>query len=376
MSLRNLLKRPVVRAAFKRLAMSERTPASLRRSPILIPSAGGPRGLAGTTFDYVVRAHLARELRNSTVIVHCETSILDSADKDLAQAYGASSKHWRKLVEDAKKEIIAYTMGNGEARRIAEVGQYISMMDVYYRSGYFDPTFRPNTDVRDEVLRLLDLFDPVIRLSPQRSCVFGPTFYRSNWVNADADLVVDDRLIDLKTTVKPEVSLDALLQLAGYVALQKISGAHARWSEAEPLTSVELYFARYGKLVRWPVSTLFPNNGLQQFCDVLRDELLTVDTGRGMDVPPSIETAINLEFVSAIGSVFGDIPEIAVEPARTCSGENADGARAIILSGDGAVQIDRDKNYIAKLRRLAKKFGYILLRDREQARLILIECRN
>lgn len=47
MSLVALIRRPDIRAAFDSLAAKARTPEHMRDCRLLVPDAGGPRGLAG-----------------------------------------------------------------------------------------------------------------------------------------------------------------------------------------------------------------------------------------------------------------------------------------------------------------------------------------
>jgi hypothetical protein len=89
---------------------------------------------------------------------------------------------------------------------------------------------------------------------------------------------VDDNLIDLKTTIKSVVEVDMMRQLAGYAALQSIGGLRIGSSlHTAPFVSVALYYARYGVTAQWPMEELFPGDGFQRFCAVIRE---AVDTSR------------------------------------------------------------------------------------------------
>jgi hypothetical protein len=197
----------------------------LRNLPLLVSDTGGPRGLVGTTFDYLARFHIARELRGSSICLHRERSVPDHAIERLKWRGEPAVGDWEIFIAEAHAEEAAYIDGGGDVRRLAELSQFLAMMDICYRSGDFNPEFRPLPTVSEEVIQLLDLFNPVPRLSPQRLCFLNPTFAAASHVGgADADLVVDDRLIDLKTTANLSVSLDNLVQLAGYTALNQLAG--------------------------------------------------------------------------------------------------------------------------------------------------------
>ena len=74
----------------------------------------------------------------------------------------------------------------------------------------------------------------------------NPTFEGSRDVGgADADLIVDSALIDIKTTIESKVRNEWLWQLLGYVLLD--------YSDHNRINGVGLYMARQGILFQWDV---------------------------------------------------------------------------------------------------------------------------
>ena len=74
--------------------------------------------------------------------------------------------------------------------------------------------------------------------------VLNPKFEGSPDVEgADADLIVDGTLIEIKTTKKREIKLDWLWQLLGYVLLD--------YSDRYRINGIGLYMARQGTLISW-----------------------------------------------------------------------------------------------------------------------------
>jgi len=75
--------------------------------------------------------------------------------------------------------------------------------------------------------------------------ILNPTFIGSAYVGgADADLVVDGCLIDIKTSTFPQIKAEYLHQLAGYLLLDFDDKLH--------IDAVGIYMARQGELVQWP----------------------------------------------------------------------------------------------------------------------------
>ncbi len=79
--------------------------------------------------------------------------------------------------------------------------------------------------------------------------ILNPTFDGSNDVGgADADLIVDGCLLEIKTTKNPRLEKQWLYQLLGYVLLD--------YTDRHQIRQVGIYYARQTKLVRWDVDAL------------------------------------------------------------------------------------------------------------------------
>lgn len=276
MSLVGLIRRPDVREAFDRLATPERTPAHMRGLPLLVPDGGGPQGLAGTAFDLVARAQIARDLRKPGVTFH-ERDRTGSRIEDHLEMVPLHPEHEVRIrdgIRTAQREAADYAAGRGDLGRLIEQAQYYALAEMAYRSSSIpNGEFRPMQSVSDELMRLIELFAPGARYAPKTLCILNPGFISGRWVGgADADLVVDATLVDLKTTAKPGVAVDMLRQLAGYAALQVIGGIETDGDpHTAPFEKVELYFARYGATATWTVGELFPGGGFEEFCRIVRE---------------------------------------------------------------------------------------------------------
>ncbi len=78
----------------------------------------------------------------------------------------------------------------------------------------------------------------------------NPTFIGSNDVGgADADLIVNGWLIDIKATTGAKVDAQHVRQLVGYTLLD--------YSDKYHINSVGIYMARQGELFTWPVADFF-----------------------------------------------------------------------------------------------------------------------
>lgn len=104
-----------------------------------------------------------------------------------------------------------------------------------------------------------------------RRCVLNPTFSASELVGgADADLVIDGLLLELKTTVNPRIDGMWLLQLLGYLLLDSDDELRIR--------EIGFYLVRQGRLVQWPVEQALEivSGGAHQSLAELRSAFLVV----------------------------------------------------------------------------------------------------
>jgi hypothetical protein len=77
--------------------------------------------------------------------------------------------------------------------------------------------------------------------------ILNPTFPGSLDIGgADADIIVDGCLIDIKTSVRSQIKAEYLYQLVGYILLD--------YDDHYACDSVGIYMARQGLLFNWPLS--------------------------------------------------------------------------------------------------------------------------
>ena len=97
----------------------------------------------------------------------------------------------------------------------------------------------------DDMRRLARAAQPLFEgLAKKRGIYLNPTF-EGSWAvgGADADLIVDGCLIDIKSRSKPDLPQNDLFQLLAYTLLD--------FSDEFGIDSVGIYMARQGCLVQW-----------------------------------------------------------------------------------------------------------------------------
>ena len=107
----------------------------------------------------------------------------------------------------------------------------------------------PEPDWVDDMCKMSRLFKERSGDLLLGKVILNPTFDGSGGVGgADADLIVDGCLIDMKAIVKPSMGRQKLYQLLGYVLLD--------YSDQYRLKSAGFYFLRQGVIAKWPLNDL------------------------------------------------------------------------------------------------------------------------
>lgn len=109
-------------------------------------------------------------------------------------------------------------------------------------------------------------------LGEVRHVELGPTFDGSRDAGgADADMILDGLLVDVKTTITPKVTGEMIHQLLGYVLLD--------YSDRYGIQQVGIYLSRQRKLITWTLDALLSEAGAsdglaglrESFADTVRE---------------------------------------------------------------------------------------------------------
>lgn len=146
--------------------------------------------------------------------------------------------------------------------RAARLCWLLAMFEQAYRAGVDRRWPLPAADADASLRRLLRMVPDAaatqigamtrlfVRSQPRflaaRRVLSGMVFAQSAALRgADADLLLDGLLLEVKATVDPHLDRDRLWQLAGYALGDTPDGYRIR--------SVGIYFARHGQLLTWPL---------------------------------------------------------------------------------------------------------------------------
>ena len=154
--------------------------------------------------------------------------------------------------------------------RLARYCYVLGLYEEVFRIGYTWPGARldslaPDADARavlgivpddrvKDIARISGACQKVLAPYFDREYVLNPVFAGSLYVGgADADLILDRRLIEIKTTADARLDQNWLLQLLGYVLLD--------WNDEYRIDGLGVLYAHQATLAKWPLGEVLRRVG-------------------------------------------------------------------------------------------------------------------
>lgn len=256
-----------------RTFLSETFPKPRLKSndPLLSPLISTNPSLIGTAFDYLLRFHLQKKYKGKVVSTGwvSENAINGYFKKPgiAYQSFGSddelNAKDIKRLLAIKKKvpqkfkwckAVHAKFLQSREndLPQLLEACLFLARLDNIYRRSL--PTLEELRTVfdfrKEDIVDLKSLIDccSLEQFRPNSHIVLNPGF-GTDIINADADLVVDEMLIEVKVTKHLKLSREHFNQLIGYYLLYLIGGIpHMRKLK---ISKLGVYFARHNLL--WTV---------------------------------------------------------------------------------------------------------------------------
>lgn len=227
--------------------------------PLLVESNGGDPALVGAAFDFGVRYTLRPRYVDEMMFI----------------GLAGDQRHVAVVLEVA--QVATSSAVEGDDELLVRACWALALTTEVYRAGQVPPTsplyqlirrrrftaealldLAPDAGVT-EVSELLQLATDRLypSLVPSEPVLPGPRFDASALVAADADLIVGDQLVELKTRLGVRRIDDARTDtLSGRDLYQVIAYALLDTSDEYAVRRLALYSARYGHLAQWPLADL------------------------------------------------------------------------------------------------------------------------
>jgi hypothetical protein len=290
MSLTSLIKNADVSAYFK---SQFPRPALSRKMKPLAPPLTSNHSLVGTAFDYLLRFYIGRlyprALTSPWVAENVPAKLHDFIQLAEDQCiYGKWLRLRRSRFDRYDLSYVAYTKRRHEkALEIiseAKIAQarylksgkinygllksvlLLAQLDPLYRSGASEYKLGliDRRDVQD-LEALIGLVTP-IHFKPKKRAVLNPTFGAGTRLvgGADADLILDDTILEIKTTKTLELRQATYNQLIGYYILSVIGGVDGIGYQFVA-RKLGIYFSRFGEIHTFDIKDVVDPRKLKSF---------------------------------------------------------------------------------------------------------------
>jgi hypothetical protein len=235
------------------------------KAPLIAPPLSESYSLVGTAFDYLLRFHVEKlnpGTRSREWVADTGLRVL------LAHSDRRRAREAIHLMAEAKKRYQAFLKSTRTrpSPTLIEATIWLASFDAVFRAGLIDVTLSPRgRDVLIKDLRKMLSLVPEQFFRASKRCILNPTFGKGSSLvgGADGDLIIDDTLIDIKTTKHLTFEREFFNQLTGYYVLSCIGGIDD--CPHGEIKQVAIYYARYGVLHRVSLSECHKQADLPRF---------------------------------------------------------------------------------------------------------------
>jgi hypothetical protein len=209
-----------------------------------------------TAVDYLIRFHLKYfflKVKDNVWV----------ADRFLSHY---KDKKLKKYLDNAKFHYSLFLLDGVLSKDLIRASIDLAKIDLFYRSRYYpDNIGKYKRDDIKDLTRVIKNID-FSKFKFVKRCILNPTFGKASRLvgGADADLILDDQIIDIKNTKKLSITREMLNQMIGYYFLGLIGSVKGVW-DWRSINKIGFFFSRYDILYSIPIEAIIPNKTIISF---------------------------------------------------------------------------------------------------------------
>jgi hypothetical protein len=230
-----------------------RKPENPRAATLVAPPLTKNPQMLGTAFDYLARWMIRS---GNLEAIEREHWVADEAVRKLPDK--KLQKRGREIVQKARATSKQFLKTGDLSDGVIAAAVSLAQLDTVFRTGRYVElvgTLPQAEDLAD--LRSLALALPLDRFKATDRCFLNPTFGDASLAigGADADIIIDDLLLDIKVRKDAALRTEDFHQVLVYYLLYEIGGIDGLFYLPH-ISRVGFYSARYRLLTAWPVKEL------------------------------------------------------------------------------------------------------------------------
>lgn len=228
--------------------------------------------LVGIAFDYLLRFYIesindlcsSKEWIASNLLTTINSPILEEVEFDfiskkvIGYKRNKTTQYVEKTLKKCKRLKNKFLKDKKITFKLLKYLLKISQFDLIFRSGIFLGYFRKvsKEDIKD-LSRLASLLTPD-QFVAKKYVILNPTFGIASELigGADADLIIDSKLIEIKTVKSASRLREYVKQLIGYYLLLQI-GSVSNISFNVKIDQIGIYFSRFNKMIYYNIKDFF-----------------------------------------------------------------------------------------------------------------------
>ncbi|MBI2851317.1 MAG: hypothetical protein HYX80_09845 [Chloroflexi bacterium] len=252
MSLTSFVESPEVKA---RLRDGYPTPKIQCTKSIQVEPSTTSYSLTGTAFDYLMRFWIETLNPNAKTEGWVAEDAVELLESGQLPAPASIKRTARKMLDSAMVCHSDYLKTCKLNDDIISAAIQLAQLDPIYRALAIDPNMgKVDKAIIDEMRRMLQLAKPE-EFTAKSYCALNPTFGEASVLvgGADADLIIDDTMIDIKTIKSGKMDTGQFHQLIGYFILNHLGGVNGKNIK---INCLGIYFSRYGELVTFSTKNI------------------------------------------------------------------------------------------------------------------------
>lgn len=231
---------------------------------ILVPPISKNQMLIGTAFDYLLRFYIERNNKIGNKAKWISENVMD-----IYKLMPDNKKFFKKIMSRARENHDRYVKNGILSNDLLESIVYISEIDGICRTGGITPLDISFQESDIQELKKLYSVIPDDIFKTMKKCYLNPSFGLASESigGGDADIIIGNTLVDIKTTRIMDFKDDYFRQLLCYYILNILGGIDGSKTEVK-IDKLGIYFSRYAYLFSFDVKDIAKEEDIEKLTDL------------------------------------------------------------------------------------------------------------